>query len=260
MDPDRHPIAEYFNVDPEIAHLVPRLLADFDARGSYPSLLVELLAQAGLERGARLLDLGCGKGAVAIAAARALEARVDGVDLLPAFVEQARARAEAAGVAGRCHFEVGDLRQSLTLPGRPAGYDAALLVSVGEVLGPLGQAVGAMRRVVRPGGLLVVDDGYLLGDTAPDLAGYGQSLTREQALAQLTSHGDPIVVEQPVTAAQVAGQNAQYNRWIGARAEQLAREFPQHAAALQAYVERELEESRMLETDFACVTWILRRA
>lgn len=67
--------------------------------------------------GRRLLDAGCGTGALAIAAAER-GATVVAVDLSPTLVGIARERASAAGVAHRIAFHAGDM---LTPP--PGRYD-----------------------------------------------------------------------------------------------------------------------------------------
>lgn len=157
MDPTH--VGHYFNIDPTIAHLVPELLADLYELGSFPERIVGLLEPLELSPSARVLDLGSGKGAVALALASELDLRVEGIDLLEAFVQEARVRADRAGLSRRCSFEVGDMRELAEDPGR--SHDAALYISVGDVLGPLDQAVGRLRRLVRPdGGLIVIDDAY----------------------------------------------------------------------------------------------------
>jgi SAM-dependent methyltransferase len=59
-----------------------------------------LLAAAGLESGERVLDVGCGNGAVSLEAARAVEpsGRVVGLDLSGPMLEVARRRAEGQGI------------------------------------------------------------------------------------------------------------------------------------------------------------------
>ena len=127
-------IAEYFGVDPSITSLIPTLLADFYALGSYPDRIASMLAPLGLPTPSRVLDIGCGKGAVAIEIARALGLQVHGVDMLEAFVKEARQRAGAQGVETLCSFECGDAHELLE---QPAQYDVVLLISVGEIFGPL---------------------------------------------------------------------------------------------------------------------------
>jgi magnesium-protoporphyrin O-methyltransferase len=58
--------------------------------------------------GLRLLDAGCGTGALSIEAARR-GAKIVAVDIAPALVDLARDRATAAGVSDRIDFRVGDM-------------------------------------------------------------------------------------------------------------------------------------------------------
>jgi len=104
---------------------------------------------------ARVLDLGCGLGASAIALARAYpRAQVLGVDLDQASVAEARARAAQAGVADRVTFVAGDAAQV-------AAEDPFELVTVFEALHDLGDPVGALRAAR---GLLAADGNVLVAD------------------------------------------------------------------------------------------------
>lgn len=58
--------------------------------------------------GKKVLDVGCGPGHYAVALAQKGAAQVLGLDFAPGMLELARARAEQAGVADRCRFEVAD--------------------------------------------------------------------------------------------------------------------------------------------------------
>lgn len=58
--------------------------------------------------GKKVLDVGCGPGHYAVSLAQKGAAQVLGLDFAPGMLELARARAEQAGVAGRCRFEVAD--------------------------------------------------------------------------------------------------------------------------------------------------------
>ena len=68
-----------------------------------------MLAVAGVTPDDVVYDLGSGDGRIVITAARRYGARGVGLDLEPARVEQARAKAQAAGVADRVRFEVQDI-------------------------------------------------------------------------------------------------------------------------------------------------------
>lgn len=73
-----------------------------------------LITQLGLRPGARVFDQCCGTGSLAVPLAQA-GLDVTGCDLIPSYVERARIRARAAGVAIEVH--VGDAFE--TSPARP---------------------------------------------------------------------------------------------------------------------------------------------
>jgi cyclopropane fatty-acyl-phospholipid synthase-like methyltransferase len=250
-------IAEYFQIDPAIVKHVPDLLQDLWALGSDPDWIAQSLEGLGLASGARVLDLGSGKGAVAITLAERLKVHVHGVDMLEAFVVDARHAARERGVADLCQFTRGDLRESVEAA---RDFDVALFVAVGDVLGAMGECVSALRRAVRPGGYMVIDDAFAIGSEPIDFPGYANLLAYGETVRQLTLHGDSIERERQWRAEDVKAQNEEYTAWIAERAKRLSQLYPEHARYFDAYVAREREESRLLETQAGCATWVLRRA
>ncbi len=111
-----------------------------------------MLDLAGPLGGLDVLDVGCGSGAYALAAAGA-GGRVTGVDASPRAVEAARRRAAAAG--RRAAFLVGAASQ---LPFAAEQFDAVLAVAVLCFVPDPEEAVAEMARVLRPDGLLVLGD------------------------------------------------------------------------------------------------------
>ncbi|WP_344611851.1 class I SAM-dependent methyltransferase [Dactylosporangium salmoneum] len=111
---------------------------------------------AGLPPGARILDAGTGPGRVPLALAEALpRARVDGVDLSTAMIEEARRGAAARGLADRVTFTVADVG---ALPFMDATFD--LIVSSMSLHHWTEPAAGVreLRRVLRPGGRMWIYD------------------------------------------------------------------------------------------------------
>jgi len=111
----------------------------------------------------RLLDLGCGLGATLRSFARRLpHARLLGLTRVPWQVEHAHALNDAAGCGGRVRVIEGDYEDTI-LP--PSSYDGvyALESSCHAHGADKGALLAEAHRLLRPGGRLVVADGFLGG-------------------------------------------------------------------------------------------------
>ncbi len=133
------------------------LAADAYARhwhGPLAGVQGELLALAAPAAGEAVLDVACGAGVVAVAAARAVgpAGRVLGIDLADAMVRASRQRALELGL-GHAAFERMDAEQ-LQLP--DAGFDL-VLCALGLMYVPdPDAALRELHRVLRPGGRAVL--------------------------------------------------------------------------------------------------------
>jgi ubiquinone/menaquinone biosynthesis C-methylase UbiE len=117
----------------------------------------QLLQPARLQPGESVLDVGCGTGTLAIAAKRHVgpTGSVVGIDPSPAMIARAIKKAKKAGVD--VSFENG-LAESLSF--QDARFDVVLSTVMLHHLPRQArqQAVGEMRRVLKPGGRLFVVD------------------------------------------------------------------------------------------------------
>ena len=150
--------------------LVPFILAigawhlSFTLRGKFV-VWAELLDRLLLRGDERILDLGCGRGAVLLMAAQHLTTgRAVGVDLWRTVdqsgnsVEATRRNAVAEGVAGRVELQTGDIT---ALPFEDSSFDVVLSsLAIHNIRGGAGRekAIGEAVRVLRPGGRLVIAD------------------------------------------------------------------------------------------------------
>ncbi len=101
---------------------------------------------AGVDRGDDVLDVGCGTGALAFAAAAVPSVRAFGVD-------QSREFVQAAGLYGdgRVRFQVGD---AAALPFPDAAFDRTLSMLVLNFVPDTAAALREMIRVTRPNGIV----------------------------------------------------------------------------------------------------------
>lgn len=135
--------------------------------------LLDVLAPA---PGERILDLGAGTGYYALDVARAVAApggELEAFDLQPEMLADLAARARAAGLQN-----VGTTTGDATaLPYPDASFDAAYLVTVLGEIPDQDRALREVRRVLRPGGRLVV--GEIAGD--PHMVTLGAMRRRAEA-------------------------------------------------------------------------------
>ena len=94
--------------------------------------LAHIAAKLSLEPGARVLDIGCGWGGMAIYLARHCDVRVHGVTLSGEQLALAEERAAAAGLSDRITFELVDYRD---LARRGERYDRIVSVGMFEHVG-----------------------------------------------------------------------------------------------------------------------------
>jgi SAM-dependent methyltransferase len=132
-----------------------------------------LLAAARLSAGARMLDAGCGLGATARIAALEFAFVVDACDVSGEAIRRGRKIAEGAGAAIR--FTEASL---LRLPYADGSFASVLAECVLSTTSKR-QALREIRRVVAPGGRLLVSDVLSSGDVpAPEPLGSLLCLTR----------------------------------------------------------------------------------
>ncbi|HEX6820328.1 MAG TPA: class I SAM-dependent methyltransferase [Ktedonobacterales bacterium] len=152
-----------FTLD-EFYDLYPRVEEEFQAaldvslnpRG--PDQLYDLVESLVLPPGSSVLDLGCGEGRHSLRLASRFGFTVHGVDPVPRHIELAgEALAEAAAqqpeLSERVRFELGAAE---TIPAADATYDLVWCRDVLVHVADLDQAYTSCRRVLRPGGRMLV--------------------------------------------------------------------------------------------------------
>jgi ubiquinone/menaquinone biosynthesis C-methylase UbiE len=104
--------------------------------------------------GGLVLDLGCGTGVVALAAA-ARGFRVVGVDHSPEMLAIARRKLHTAGLANRVELEAGEVDRLRFGDGE---FDGVLCQGLLHHLPELGSCLDEVDRVLKPGGFLYISE------------------------------------------------------------------------------------------------------
>lgn len=215
--------------------LAAELFADLQSLGTSARRAAIWLSGSGVGRRHRVIDLGCGKGAAAIAVARMCGCVVHGVDGHGPFVASAQEAAVTAGVGGRCTFAVGDL---CTLKERRA-WTAGMMLSVLPAL----DAAKVMARHVKPGGLVLLDDAVRIPRAREEAWLPG---TMAELREQLEHTGYSVVRQHVMSRDEVRRMDASLYRRIAARARLLAQRDARTAKLVREVLQRQREANRLL--------------
>ncbi|THE64780.1 class I SAM-dependent methyltransferase [Salinadaptatus halalkaliphilus] len=163
----------------------------------------------------RVLDLGCGTGTVSLLLAE-LGHEVTGVDLSPGMLERARRKAQARDRA--VELRVGDAE---ALPFAENAFDVVTARHLIWTLPNPERAIAEWRRVVRPGGRLLLVEGYWDFDDAwegyreirDDLPLYDGRPPAE-LVEFLASRGLEQTDAEPLMDSTLWGQNPQQELYV----------------------------------------------
>jgi ubiquinone/menaquinone biosynthesis C-methylase UbiE len=169
----------------------------------------DLLDKLGLRGDERILDLGCGRGAVLLMAAQRLTTgRAVGVDLWRSVdqsgnsAEATRRNAIAEGVADRVELHTGDMT---ALPFADNSFDLVVSsLAIHNISGRAGRekAVDEAVRVLRPGGRLMIADIRGTRQHQAQLAQIGMSDVTRRRLGWQFWWGGPWAATRLVTATK----------------------------------------------------------
>lgn len=244
MVDSRTDLAVSLDAEEEIIPFIPVLLQDLWSLGFSPDLALTILKRNFPATPRRVLDLGCGKGALLIHVAEQLGWNCRGIDIFPAFIAEANRIAQDRRLTNLVQFEVQDMVDEVEMNRH---YDLIVFGFDSESVGPLTEALSRIRKCL-------TTQGHLLLDTiwAQPGRSQGEIATEADTLSAAKNAGLYLVDREILDRSLVEAQNASNTELIRRRALELAEKFPAHAAAFHAYVQKQEEESRMLSEDVQC--------
>jgi cyclopropane fatty-acyl-phospholipid synthase-like methyltransferase len=149
--------------DKELFPFLPYILQDVWEIGADPNSIIRLIKMH-CKNIAKLkvLDLGCGKGAVSVKVSIELGCACYGIDAIHEFIEFANQKATEFKVNHLCKFETGDIRKKVQ---ELSNYDVVILGAIGPVFGDYYSTFTSLSKCINKNGIFIIDDGYIDDDS-----------------------------------------------------------------------------------------------
>jgi len=239
--------------DTGIVPFLPYIFQDFWELGTSPEMVIDLIRKhCGAYSDLRILDLGCGKGAVSIKIAAVLNCHCYGIDAIPEFIDAAKKKAVEYGVEELCRFEVGDIRVRIE---DLDTFDVIILGATGPIFGDYYTALTAISKHLTATGMAIVEEAYI--DDA-SMYRHPAYMFRKDLLKQFEQAGMELVDESECDYGEVIDIDNEMDK-ITRRCRELIVKYPGQASLFENYIRKQAFENDALDNDLSGSTMVLRR-
>jgi len=239
----------------EIVPYLSYILQDFWEIGASPANMIALIEKHTTNfANLKVLDLGCGKGAISVRIAERFQCHCYGIDAIKEFIEEATEKAEEHKVAEFCTFEVGDIRERIK---ELAEYDVIILGAIGTVFGNYKDTMMTLLPHLKTKGIVIVDDAYI-----DDSSTFGHSLILKHSklINQLHEAGMKLIDEiKDNNQEEVSEGYSQDFDYIQQRCKELIEKYPEKALLFEGYIKSQKDEYNVLEEEVICSTMVISK-
>jgi len=192
-DNSQKSVANSLEAELKLLPYMPYLLQDLWAMGCSVDQILDLVPNLNLPAGSiKVLDLGCGKGALPVQIAAKFGFNVTGVDAMSEFLKVAEEKSYEFKISSLCNFINEDILNYVT---DRHDFNIVILASLGGIFGSNKQTIEKLRRQVCSGGYLIIDDGYLKKKDSSNRKGYHHYRNYEETVKEFTSFNDDLISE-----------------------------------------------------------------
>ncbi|MBI4810288.1 MAG: class I SAM-dependent methyltransferase [Ignavibacteriales bacterium] len=249
-------IADSLEVNKRLLPHIPFLLQDLWVLGSSIDQIIEIVSSLNsLYPLTKILDLGCGKGAVSVQLAARYGFQAVGIDAMTPFLEEAEKKAVEYNVTHLCQFINQDLHEYVS---NDHDYDLVILAALGGIFGSFKNTIAKLQTQVHTGGFIIIDDGYLKKHNQLDRKGYEHYKNYDNTIRELTFFGDRLI-NQIDTSTVSKNINREYLDLIKRRGEELISKHHELKKDIDDYIRLQAEECDVLENEIEGALWVIRK-
>ena len=200
----------------------------------------------------KILDLGCGKGAVLCKLSEELCCECMGIDGVPEFIQYARKIAREKNLS-KCVFIVGDIRKEVTHLNK---YDVIILGSIGPVFGNHIETIKKLKPILNFNGVIILDDGYIEDNNKLN---HEFIKTKSEIIKEINDSGMKIKKEYVWNEKNYSLRHEKEYQLIEKRCNELIEMHPEKRNIFECYIKKQKEEYNFIENDIICSTMVISR-
>jgi SAM-dependent methyltransferase len=239
--------------DSEMEKHIPYVLQDLWGLGSIPEYIYQLIKDnVDSKRIEKIIDLGCGKGAVLIYLAKRLKFQGLGIDIVSDFIESAKIHSIENSVNNRLDFVASDFLEYID---QDRKYD---IVIYGYDSGILGDVLETITRLQN----CISDPGYLILEIAftPENKEQIEDLPTEKELVKKVDKSDLKIIDKILWPTdKIKAINIENNIFINKRIDELKKTYPEKTNVFEQYISNQKDECKLIENELICSTLILKK-
>lgn len=240
--------------DTELFPYLPYILQDLWEIGSDPETIIKLIKKhCHHPAELKVLDLGCGKGAVSVKVSHAFGCTCHGIDAVPEFVEFARQKASEFKVNHLCTFETGDIREKIK---DLSAYDVIILGAIGPVFGDYCSTFSTLAHCIHENGIFIMDDGYIHDDSEFN---HPLMYKKTDLLQQLKKAGMQLVEDHIMDREDIKDTDDYIFDNLKKRCHELIEKFPDKQALFLDYIKKQEIENDVLENSVIGTTMVIKK-
>ncbi len=233
---------------------LPYILQDLWEIGTPTKVVIELIEKHTTDySNQKILDLGCGKGAVSIKLAKKLNCHCHGIDAIKEFIVDAKNKAKEFKVGKCCYFECDDIRSRIY---DLREYDIVILGATDTILGDFYSTLSKVSKCIKSKGLILIDICYI--------DGYSEfsdpSIERKSAILEQLSNANIGLIDEITTSKEDIEKSGKYiYNNINRRCQELINKYPRKKDLFIDYIHKQELENEILETKIICSTMLLKK-
>lgn len=201
----------------------------------------------------KVLDLGCGKGAVSVKVSKECGCYCYGIDAISEFIEFAKQKATDFKVNHLCKFETGDIREKTH---ELSDYDIVILGAIGPVFGDYYSTLTTLSKCINKNGIFIIDDGYIDDDS--DFI-HPLMYNKSEILQQIELAGMQLVENDIMDKEFIKDSDDYIFENIKRRCNELIEQMPDKQSLFLNYIKKQEIENNILENKVIGTTMVIKK-